>query len=122
MVAERENRGILVSSGRFTNEARDFASGKPIELMDGELLNLLIPSGAKVTERNLEPTWKASSANPGPCPGCGSEFVRRVAKRGITREILFGDVRCIQSAKARDPSNSGIPEFCGPLGGPSNEN
>ena len=44
MVAERADRGILVSSGRFTKEAGEFARGNPIELMDGEALNDLIPS------------------------------------------------------------------------------
>lgn len=83
MVAERADRGIIVSSGRFTNEAGEFARGKPIELMDGEALNDLIPADGKVTERDLEPTWKETSGNPGPCPDCGSEMVRRVAKRGM---------------------------------------
>lgn len=95
MVDTQANNGILVSSGRFTNEALEFARGKPIELMDGETLKYLVPAARKatenldVTERDLYPTWKETSGNPGPCPECGSEMVRRVAKRGMNAGNAF---------------------------------
>ena len=44
MTAENAASVIIISSGKFTQEARNFAGGKPIELVDGEaLLQMIIP-------------------------------------------------------------------------------
>ncbi len=43
VTSERANKGILMTTGYFTKSAMAFAEGKPIELIDGEILrNLLL--------------------------------------------------------------------------------
>jgi hypothetical protein len=39
---EGANKGILITTSTFTTEARRFAEGKPLELIDGELLKRLL--------------------------------------------------------------------------------
>lgn len=49
VTSERANKGILVTTGMFTNSAKKFANGKPIELIDGEKLRqLLISNGLEI--------------------------------------------------------------------------
>jgi hypothetical protein len=42
ITSERANKGILITTGYFTKSAIAFADGKPIELMDGKLLDDLL--------------------------------------------------------------------------------
>lgn len=79
----RAARGIVITSGRFTKDAIDFATGIPIELVDGEkLLELLQgvqrPKGSPATAQPASPIANASPS----CPTCGSAMVERVALRG----------------------------------------
>lgn len=76
MAAQGAVSGYVVTSGVFTNEARAFADGRNIELIDGAMLTdmiLNIPASDWPTEKtSREPT----------CPQCGSAMVRRSAKHG----------------------------------------
>mgnify|MGYP000891218519 CR=1 FL=1 len=42
ITSERANKGILITTGYFTQSAIQFAKGKPIELIDGKRLQLLL--------------------------------------------------------------------------------
>ena len=42
IMSERANKGILITTGRFTKSALNFAEGKPIELIDGVFLKKLM--------------------------------------------------------------------------------
>lgn len=42
ITSERANKGILMTTGYFTKSAIAFAEGKPIELIDGEQLDVLL--------------------------------------------------------------------------------
>lgn len=66
--------GILITSGRITQEAREFAKDAGIVLIDGEAL----PGYLQVPQSDL------TSANDHivTCPKCGDSMVRRVARRG----------------------------------------
>lgn len=65
---------IIICSGRFTQQAEDFASDKSIQLMAGnELLSLI---------KDLQTSPKIESNKETLCPRCGSELVERKAKRG----------------------------------------
>ncbi len=76
VTAEGATGGIVISSGKFTQEARDFARGKPLELIDGsELLNL-------ISEVQKEPKPISTKSDKIICPLCGSEMVLRTAKKG----------------------------------------
>jgi len=79
VAAENATGGIVISSGTFTQEAYDFAKGKPIELLNGsKLLGLIGEVQAlprKVVQKTQEP-------NDNQCPLCGSKMVLRTAKKG----------------------------------------
>jgi len=79
MTAEGATGGIVISSGTFTQESKDFAKGKPIEMIEGqELANIVI--NLKKTKNII--AKKESSQIINKCPLCGSDMVLRTAKKG----------------------------------------
>lgn len=75
---ERADGAILVTSGKFTSDARAWTQGKNLTLVDGSELALTIAS--------IQQGWStephvATSINR-TCPSCGRPMVRRVAKKG----------------------------------------
>lgn len=67
VAGEGAARGVLITCGGFTDEARAFALGKALDLLDGNgLLELLRPVQREVPS----------------CPECGAPMVLRTAKRG----------------------------------------
>lgn len=89
VTAEGANRGILVSSGNYTNDAQSFKVGKPLTLIDGPALAQLV--------RNVQPTFPTAAPaprmpparNPTSCPRCGSPMTLRTAKRGTNAGSSF---------------------------------
>jgi restriction system protein len=81
MAAEGATGGFVVTSGVFTDEARAFASGRNIELMDGKALHALI-RGVSVPAKAAAASPAATPAGSPACPVCQSAMVRRTAKRG----------------------------------------
>jgi restriction system protein len=75
MTAEGASGGIVVCSGEYTNEAIEFAKGKPITLIDGSALSRLIGDVQK--SPRIQPVVNEPS-----CPVCRSPMVLRTAKRG----------------------------------------
>lgn len=76
-VSQNANKSILMTSGFFTQEAKNFAANKSIDLVEGSQLLELI--------KNVQPQFKATSFTPTPlviCPKCGSEMILRTAKKG----------------------------------------
>lgn len=49
VMSERANKGILMTTGRFTKQALRFADGKPLELIDGASLEELVRANGFVT-------------------------------------------------------------------------
>ncbi|MGK2951929.1 MAG: restriction endonuclease [Thiobacillus sp.] len=80
MAAEGATGGFVVTSGVFTDEARAFAVGRNIELVDGEALHALIRGVSVPAKAAASPA--ATSAGSPACPVCQSAMVRRTAKRG----------------------------------------
>jgi restriction system protein len=84
MTAERADEVILITSGRFTNDAREFAHGKPVRLVDGaqllELVRTVQASKAGPAPVEIRPAPAAEAPR---CPLCGSEMVQRTARRGV---------------------------------------
>lgn len=89
MAAKGATGGFVVTSGRFTGEATQFASGRNVTLVDGPKLHGLIRQ-AKASDRR-------ASVRPAPdraarpssmpttdpdCPLCHKPMVKRTAKRG----------------------------------------
>lgn len=86
MAARGAAGGFVVTSGRFTDEARRFAEGRNLRLVDGEALMKLI--GA-VTPRSLAAAPAAPAAEAPACPQCASAMVRRVTTRGANAGKAF---------------------------------
>ena len=101
MAAKGAAGGFVVTSGRFTDEATAFASGRNIKLIDGRLLHGLL-SQAKNSAGTGQPAstqhgdqapsrpspQAIASQSPVPiatpaCPSCGSSMAKRKAKRGV---------------------------------------
>ncbi len=84
VVSDRADRGIVVTSGRFTIEAKAFARRNPqIELVDGpELAELIrgVQSRPSAAPPQM-PTPSAPTHTPA-CPHCGSGMVLRTARKG----------------------------------------
>lgn len=76
MAAKGATGGFVVTSGTFTDDAKAFASGQNITLVDGKALHALI-RGVGV------PTAASGQAATTPaCPVCQSTMIKRTAKRG----------------------------------------
>jgi restriction system protein len=95
MAADGAAGGFVVTSGRFTDEAKTFAKGRNITLMDGAALFKLIKraqAGGSSKSAAVEPDKvpAASTMNTAPlCPLCAKAMVKRVAKRGGTSGSAF---------------------------------
>jgi len=76
MTSGSADEGIVVTSGSFSKEARDFAMGKSISLIDGKELAGLIEEVQKNPKVALPQEDKKI------CPNCGSEMVLRTARKG----------------------------------------
>ncbi len=84
--AEGAAEAIIVTSGSFTPDAREFASGKPVRLIDGpELLSLIksvrTPASTNVATEESESGNANREAAPA-CPRCGEPMVLRTSRRG----------------------------------------
>ena len=86
MTAHQAAGAIVVASGTFTQEARDFAAGKPIELVDGDQLVQII---SEVQSRPMVAAPRPAAATTRSCPKCGGQLVLREAKRGARAGSRF---------------------------------
>ena len=81
--AERADHGIFVCSGTYTGEAQSFAAKSGIELVDGEALRVLL------AEVKGQPERRSAPPTVNVCPRCGSDLIRRVARRGKRQGDAF---------------------------------
>ena len=95
MAANGAAGGFVVTSGSFTDDAKAFASGRNIELMDGPVLMKLIKQ-AKVDRpvAGKQPLMQTMAARPRAvvqplCPICSKPMVRRTAKQGRNAGSAF---------------------------------
>jgi len=114
MTAERAFGAIIITSGLFTQDARNFAEDKPIDLVEGYQLADLIMSVQKPSPRaqNLEQSKPSKMT----CQKCGSSLVIRVARRGKHQAgnsgavPIFPSVRLLKNTR-RDRFNSQWPSI-----------
>ena len=88
--ARRSAGGFVVTSGSFTDEAKRFAEGREIELIDGAALAGAIRQ--QVAPARIEPTLGAigEAANTTPaCPVCKAPMQLREASRGANAGQAF---------------------------------
>jgi len=83
MAAEHVAGGYVVTSGSFTKDAKEFAAGRNIELVDGKGLSALLRDGQS-TVRSIDsmPAMPELTLKAPTCPKCQSPMVLRGAKKG----------------------------------------
>jgi restriction system protein len=90
----------------YTDEARAFAKGQNIELMDGKALHALI-RGVTVPNKPA-PVLKVVAAASEPvcpvCPVCQSAMVKRMAKRGANSGNAFWGCSQYPACKGTRPA------------------
>lgn len=99
MAASGAAGGFVVTSGRFTADAREFAEGRNVELMDGDALLDLIrsvhgmvrdaPSRSAEGKARLEPEDVSNTSAAPVCPRCAGQMVRRRARKGANAGESF---------------------------------
>lgn len=86
MAGEGAAKGIVVSSGNFTSEAKAFAKGKPLELLEGPELFALVQGVQKnpISGPALQQAGDVPS-----CPKCGEKMAVRIARKGANAGQRF---------------------------------
>ena len=122
MAARGATGGFVVTSGRFTDEAISFASGRNVYLIDGPKLHGLI----RQAKAGIDRSPARSSANysaavapaeqPSPasmqaasCPLCTKPMVRRTARRGANAGSEFWGCTGYPACRGRRPIASADP-------------
>jgi restriction system protein len=89
MAAKGAAGGFVVTSGRFTDEASAFASGRNVKLIDGPKLHALIQQAQAARQGSAAPSptapVKSAASTPSStptCPLCSKPMVKRLARRG----------------------------------------
>src|SRR5580700_2204172 len=96
MAAQGAAHGIVVSAGEFTLDAREFATGRNIELMTGRVLAALL--------RDCTDVHDASTPVATPvCPKCGARMLERVARRGSNAGQPFWGCETFPRCRATRP-------------------
>jgi len=80
MAAKGAAGGFVITSGNFTEDAKAFATGRNIELIDGPRLEKMI-APVQPMARPQAPAVITSNAAPA-CPKCSSPMVKRIARQG----------------------------------------
>jgi restriction system protein len=96
MAALGATGGFVVTSGRFTDEALGFASGRNVTLVDGPKLRALIQQarqsdGVRMREQPARSgaTIADTASSDTDCPLCSKPMIRRIAKRGANAGGAF---------------------------------
>ena len=88
MAARGATGAYVVSIGPFTADARAFAEGRNITLLDANRLLRSTGRPASATPPTAPVSQARMQAAPS-CPKCGSTMVRRVAKQGANQGRAF---------------------------------
>ncbi|MDM4766152.1 restriction endonuclease [Pelomonas sp. SE-A7] len=99
MAAKGAAGGFVVTSGSFTADAKGFAEGRNVKLVDGQRLSQMIKearatlsagssAGAEVRQASETATQAHIPADV-VCPACGAGMVQRTAKRGSNAGAMF---------------------------------
>jgi ssDNA-binding Zn-finger/Zn-ribbon topoisomerase 1 len=82
MAADHIAEGFFVTSADYSSEARSFAAGKPLTLIDGADLLKRLQSLPDEHQADLYAKVTAGDYTTPTCPQCGRRMVRRVAAKG----------------------------------------
>ena len=91
MAARGAAAGIVVTSGRFTEEATSFAQGRNLRLIDGKQLRRLMQPPANSANSAIPAATSQTDQQHAPpaCPACGKPMVQRIARRGAQARRAF---------------------------------
>lgn len=91
MAAKGAAGGFVVTSGKFTADAQEFAMGRNVTLVDGEKLFAMLQAAQSGITKGASATGAqvGSGASAPACPACGSAMVKREAKRGANAGNAF---------------------------------
>lgn len=91
MAAQGAAGGFVVTSGVFTLDARSFAQGRNIELIDGSALKKMVDDVQPAGKSGLTslPAAEPAAIVEQACPRCGGAMVKRVAKQGANAGKAF---------------------------------
>ena len=91
MAAEKAAGGFVVSSGSFSDDAKKFAHGRNVELLDGPMLTRMLRTSPPLQhgQHVAAPDVKNGQDGRRPCPTCGAQMLHRVAKRGTNAGQAF---------------------------------
>ena len=106
MTAKHASGVIIITSGMFTQEAKSFASGKPIDLVEGKQLAELVSSVQK-NPANAPKTYGAQPSSAPICPKCGGEMVLKTARRGKYAGSKFWSCSTYPNCKGLLPVKDG---------------
>jgi len=88
MAAKGATGGFVVTSGQFSGDAKAFADGRNVQLVDGPRLFAMIKQAKlSLAATAQQPIRSAPMAHPSTgiapgCPQCGAGMVRRTARKG----------------------------------------
>ena len=89
MAARGATGAYVVSIGSFTADAKDFAAGRNIELVDANTLLKASASPRFPMPTEMSPPSRNSTSSLPVCPQCRSPMVLRVAKQGANKGQSF---------------------------------
>jgi restriction system protein len=111
MAAKGATGGFVVTSGKYTKDAMEFAKGRNVELIDGPSLLKMI-NAAQVNRERKEPTLNTNApartpiSNPAipACPVCSKAMVQRTAKKGAKAGQTFWGCSGYPACKGTRPA------------------
>jgi restriction system protein len=104
VAAKGATGGIVICSGTFTREARDFARGKPIELIEGTALARMVEEvKRKPPSINVNPILSGAQQTVNLCPLCGGEMVLKTARRGPQAGEDFWSCSAFPKCRGKKP-------------------
>lgn len=120
MAASGAAGGFVVTSGRFTDEAKSFSDGRNVWLVDGPRLKAMLERARseKQTAGGGEPSArdaKFPAATP-TCPTCGAAMILRTTKRGSMAGSRFWGCSTYPACRGTREASAGRQSV---LGGPS---
>jgi restriction system protein len=106
MAAQGAAGGFVVTSGRFTEEATAFASGRNVQLIDGPKLHGMIQQAQAVRQSSgaAQPVRSAPRpSSPPACPKCSKPMVKRTARCGANAGCEFWGCTGYPACKGTSP-------------------
>jgi restriction system protein len=116
MAAERAVGGFVVTSGKFTKDAEEFAKGRNVELIDGPKLMTMIRAAQAARKSSATAPRPAAPAPAKPilapsparvtpsCPVCSKSMVQRTAKKGANAGQSFWGCTGYPSCRGTRPA------------------